>query len=1050
MSIYGNAVRRPITTIMIFVALLVLGGYSLRQLPIDFYPEIDFPAISVITTYSGASAADIETNVTRAIEDGLNTVSNLKDISSISRDNMSIVVCEFEWGTNLDEASNEMRDAISFTEQFLPEEVDKPALFKFSSSAMPILFFGVTAGESYEAIYNILDEKVVNPLNRIDGVGSVGLMGAPGREIQVDIDPRKMESYNVTVEMIAGVLNAENLNLPAGNLEMGMMDYPLRIKGEFPSSDVLDDIVLASFGGQTVYLKDVATIRDTIRDVSLDERLNGKTGMRIIIQKQSGANTVEVCREVNKMMPGLIETLPEDVEIITFFDSSEFIQDSINNLSSTLMFAAIAVILVVLFFLGRWRATFIVILTIPISLIVSFIYLFVSDSSINIIALSSLSIAIGMVVDDAIVVLENITKHVERGARPREAAIYATNEVWLAVIVTTLTVVAVFLPLTLIGGMTGELFRPLGFIVSITVVTSTISAISLTPMLASKMMKLRKKPGKVRKMSYDNTIGRFLDRLDNFYARSLRTALKFRWGTLIISLVIFAVSMGLAGGMGFEFMPEADQSSMTAAIELQTGLRVDETTKVARQIDAFIEENMPEAKFYYTSSGSDDQGGIMSLFMESGSHRININFTLTDMLERDRDVWELANALTAFLETIPEIVNFDVVPNGGMGGTTENNVVVEIYGYDFETTTLIANALADSVSGIPGATNVNVSRDPSKPQLDILPDREKMAQHGLNTYTMASAVRNRVEGPYMSRYREEGDEYDIVVRFVEEERSSLSNLEDIALMNMQNQVIRLGEVASIEETWSPPNIERKNRERMVQVSITPYKVPLNVMAMQVQSKIDALDIPPEVNVQMSGAVEDMQESMADLMLLLLLSLVLTYLVMASQFESMRMPFIIMFSIPFAFTGVVLAHIVTGTTMSVISMVGGVMLIGIVVKNAIVLVDYINLMRGRDYELTEAIIESGKSRLRPVLMTSMTTILGMLPLAMSTGSGSEIWSPMGIAVIGGLIFSTIVTLILVPVIYHMMMRRSAMRKKKVEYSFLNGNNNEGAIENHRKA
>ena len=1035
---------------MIFVALLVLGGYSLRQLPIDFYPEIDFPAISVITTYSGASAADIETNVTRAIEDGLNTVSNLKDISSISRDNMSIVVCEFEWGTNLDEASNEMRDAISFTEQFLPEEVDKPALFKFSSSAMPILFFGVTAGESYEAIYNILDEKVVNPLNRIDGVGSVGLMGAPGREIQVDIDPRKMESYNVTVEMIAGVLNAENLNLPAGNLEMGMMDYPLRIKGEFPSSDVLDDIVLASFGGQTVYLKDVATIRDTIRDVSLDERLNGKTGMRIIIQKQSGANTVEVCREVNKMMPGLIETLPEDVEIITFFDSSEFIQDSINNLSSTLMFAAIAVILVVLFFLGRWRATFIVILTIPISLIVSFIYLFVSDSSINIIALSSLSIAIGMVVDDAIVVLENITKHVERGARPREAAIYATNEVWLAVIVTTLTVVAVFLPLTLIGGMTGELFRPLGFIVSITVVTSTISAISLTPMLASKMMKLRKKPGKVRKMSYDNTIGRFLDRLDNFYARSLRTALKFRWGTLIISLVIFAVSMGMAGGMGFEFMPEADQSSMTAAIELQTGLRVDETTKVARQIDAFIEENMPEAKFYYTSSGSDDQGGIMSLFMESGSHRININFTLTDMLERDRDVWELANALTAFLETIPEIVNFDVVPNGGMGGTTENNVVVEIYGYDFETTTLIANALADSVSGIPGATNVNVSRDPSKPQLDILPDREKMAQHGLNTYTMASAVRNRVEGPYMSRYREEGDEYDIVVRFVEEERSSLSNLEDIALMNMQNQVIRLGEVASIEETWSPPNIERKNRERMVQVSITPYKVPLNVMAMQVQSKIDALDIPPEVNVQMSGAVEDMQESMADLMLLLLLSLVLTYLVMASQFESMRMPFIIMFSIPFAFTGVVLAHIVTGTTMSVISMVGGVMLIGIVVKNAIVLVDYINLMRGRDYELTEAIIESGKSRLRPVLMTSMTTILGMLPLAMSTGSGSEIWSPMGIAVIGGLIFSTIVTLILVPVIYHMMMRRSAMRKKKVEYSFLNGNNNEGAIENHRKA
>ncbi len=1023
---------------MIFVALLVMGIYSLNKLPIDFYPDIDFPAISVITTYSGASAADIETNVTRLIENNLNSVGNLKNISSVSRDNMSIVVCEFEWGTNLDEASNEMRDAISFAEQFLPEEVSKPALFKFSSSAMPIIFYGVTADESYPAIASILDEKIVNPLNRIDGVGSVGLMGAPGREIQVDIDPRKMESYNITVEMIAGVLNAENLNLPAGNIEMGMMDYPLRIKGEFSSSDVLKDIVLASFNGQTIYLKDVATIRDTVRDVPLDERMNGKKGMRIIIQKQSGANTVQVAKDIQAMMPSLIESLPDDIKITTFFDSSEFIVDSISNLSNTLMFAAIAVILVVLFFLGRWRATFIVILTIPISLIVSFIYLYISGSSINIIALSSLSIAIGMVVDDAIVVLENITKHVERGSRPREAAIYATNEVWLAVIVTTLTVVAVFLPLTLIGGMTGELFRPLGFIVSITVVTSTVSAISLTPMLASKMMRLRKAPKKIRKISYDNIIGRFLDWMDGFYERSLRVALRFRWGTLIIAFVIFLGSMAMAGRMGFEFMPEADQGSLTAAIELQTGLRVDETTKVARKIDAFIKEKIPEAEYYYTSSGSDDQGGIMSLFMEQASHRINVRLTLADLEKRDRDVWAIANLLTGYLETIPEIVNFNVVPNSGMGGTTENNVVVEIYGYDFETTSVIANALADSVRPIKGATNVNVSRDPSKPQLQIVPDREKMAQHGLNTYTLANAVRNRVEGPYMSKYREEGDEYDITMRFIKEERSSLSNLEDIALVNRNNQVIRLGEVATIEENWSPPNIERKNRERMVSVSITPYKVPLNKMAEEVQAKINAMEIPPEVNIQMSGAVEDLQDSMKDLMLLLLLSLILTYLVMASQFESMKMPFIIMFSIPFAFTGVILAHLLTGITMSVISMVGGVMLVGIVVKNAIVMVDYINLMRERGLELREAIVVSGKSRLRPVLMTSLTTILGMLPLAMSTGSGSEIWSPMGIAVIGGLVFSTLVTLLLIPVVYHMMLRRSDERKKAVEYDFLNGN------------
>ena len=951
---------------------------------------------------------------------------------------MSIVVCEFEWGTNLDEASNEMRDALSFAEQFLPEEVSKPALFKFSASAMPILFYAVTAEESYPAIATILDEKVINPLNRVDGIGSVGLMGAPGREIQVDIDPRKMESYNISVEQIAGVLNAENLNMPAGNLEMGMMDYPLRIKGEFPESAVLNNIVLASINGQTIYLSDVATVMDTIRDMSFDERMNGKTGLRIIIQKQSGANTVQVCSDVKELMPELMTSLPEDIEMTLFFDSSEFIEGSINNLTNTLMFAGIFVILVVLFFLGRWRATFIVILTIPISLIVAFIYLYISGSTINIISLSSLSIAIGMVVDDAIVVLENITKHVERGSRPREAAIYATNEVWLAVIVTTLTVVAVFLPLTLIGGMTGELFRPLGFVVTITVVTSTLSAITLTPMLASKLMRLRKKPVKVRTFSYDNSIGRLLNGLDNFYEKTIRWALRFRVIVLVGALIIFLGSMAIAGKLGFEFMPEADQGSMTAAIELQTGLRVDETTKIARKIDGWLEEKMPEVLFYNTSAGSDDQGGMMSLFFESGSHRINYNMMLAPQEARKRNVMDLADAMRQYLETIPEIVNFDVVPNGGMGGTTQNNVVVEIYGYDFEATSAIAYALADSVATIHGATNVNVSRDPTKPQLQIVPDREKMAQHGLNTYTLANAVRNRVEGPYLSRYREEGNEYDIVLRFMEEERNAISDLDDIAIQNMNGNVIRLSEVAGIEEHWSPPNIEHKGRERIVTVAITPYKVPLNVLAEQVQAKIDSMDIPPEINVEMGGAVEDMMESMMDLMLLLVLSLVLTYLVMASQFESLKMPLIIMFSIPFAFSGVVLAHMVTGITMSVISMVGGVMLVGIVVKNAIVLVDYINLMRDRGYELREAIVMSGKSRLRPVLMTSLTTILGMLPLAMSTGDGSEIWSPMGIAVIGGLIFSTVVTLILIPVIYQMMHRRGEKRKKSVEYDFMNGN------------
>ncbi len=1040
MSIYGNAVRKPITTIMIFIAVVVLGGYSLKQLAIDFYPELEFPAISVLTMYDGASAADIEANVTDPIENNLNTISDLKNITSVSRDNQSVITLEFEFGKDLDEATNEIRDALNFVEPFLPEEVSKPAIFKFNSAMMPILYYAVTAKESYPALEQILEEKIINPLNRVDGIGQVGMNGAPGREILIDIDPMKMEGYNLSVEMVAGMLNAENMNMPAGSIEMGMMDYPLRVTGEFKESYEIGNIVLASFNGQNIYLSDIASVRDTIRDMTFVENINGEAGLRIFIMKQTGANTVKIANDVKEMLPQLIETLPPDVEISMFFDTSEFITGSINNLTNSLLFAAIFVVLVVLFFLGRWRATFIIILTIPIALIVAFIYLFVTDNSINIISLSSLSIAIGMVVDDAIVVLENITKHVERGARPREAAIYATNEVWLAVIVTTLTVLAVFLPLTLMGGLTGMMFKQLGFVVSITVATSTVAAITLTPMLASKLLKLRNKPKKTWALSYSRTIDRFLNWLNKIYAGTLQGALKVRWLIVLGAVVILIGSIILAKDMGFVLFPEADEGQLSAQIELPTGTRADEAYVIADKVDHFLTENYPEVELLSTSAGADDKGGIMAIFMESGNHIININAILVDQEERDRDVWEISEGLRDYLGTIPEIVNFIVTPNGGGmgGGMMSNNIAIEIFGYDFAKTSRIARELADSLLLLEGASNVAVSRDPSKPELQIIPNREKMAIHGLNTYAIANAVRNRISGPFMRKYRESGNEYDIVIRFEEEERNSISDIESILLTNQQGQAVRLKEVADIVENWVPPNIEHKRKQRMVTVTTAPYKVPLNVLSVQIESIIDNMDIPDDVYIESGGAIEDMMESMKDLMLLFLLCITLVYIVMASQFESLKMPFIIMLSIPFAFTGVILAHLAVGITMSIVSMIGGVMLIGIVVKNAIVLVDYINLMRDRGYELKEAIILSGRSRLRPVLMTSFTTMLGMLPLALSTGDGSEIWSPMGISVIGGLIFSTFVTLILIPVIYHLFTRKRDKRKAIQEYEFMNGN------------
>lgn len=1035
MSIYKSAVNKPITTFMVFTAIVVMGIYSLVQIPVDLYPEMDPPFISVMTTYVGANAGDIEANVTKQLEDALNSVDKMKEITSTSSDNLSIVNLEFEWGTNLDEATNDIRDVVDRIIDFLPEGVERPTIFKFNTSMMPIVFYAVTAKESYPGLEKLLDEKIINPLNRIEGIGSIGMMGAPRRVVYVDADPRQLDAYNLTIEQIGNLIAAENMNMPSGNVKMGSLDYQLRVQGEFTGSSVIENIVVGNMAGKPVYIRDVATVRDSIKDLSLDEKINGEQGLRMFVMKQSGANTMKVAREVRKNVDELQKQLPPDVKINLIMDTSDFIKGSINNLSETLMWAFIFVGLVVLFFLGRWRATFIIILTIPISLIVAFLYLYITGNSINVISLTSLSIAIGMVVDDAIVVLENITRHVERGATPREASIYATNEVWLAVIITTMVVVAVFFPLTLVGGMTGVIFNQLGWIVTITIVTSTLAAISLTPMLSSKMLRLRPKKQNPGRFSYANTIERALNYIDNFYEKTLRWVLRHKTFTMITSLGVFVGSMFLFNFIGTDFMPESDESSVTVSIELQTGLRVEETLKTTRYVERVFREKFPEIQIMSASSGSDDEGSMFSLFTTTGSNMINFMMRLNDVEERSRSVWDIADEMRAEIGKLPEVVNFTVsTSNQGMGGTS-NTVDVEIFGYDFDVTNALAEEVRQRLVSVPGAIDVQVSRKKDKPELQFALDREKLALHGLTTAQVSTYIRNRVSGLITSRYKEEGEEYDIRIRFQEEFRNSITDLEEITIVTPTGSRIKLKELGEVKEYWSPPNIEHKRRERIVTVTAKPDKVALGVLATNIQTAISDLDIPQGVMLNVGGAYEEQQESFMDLGLLMILSIILVFIVMASQFESFAMPFVIMFSIPFAFTGVALALFITGTTLSLVAALGAVLLIGIVVKNGIVLVDFTNLMRDRGYELYEAIAISGKSRLRPVLMTAATTILGMLPLALSTGEGSEIWRPMGITVIGGLVFSTIVTMVVVPVMYGILARHGERNKRsKLEKQF----------------
>jgi hydrophobic/amphiphilic exporter-1 (mainly G- bacteria), HAE1 family len=1035
MSIYSASVKRPVTTILIFVALMVVGIYSLVQLPVDLYPEIELPYVVVYTTYPGASASDIESNVTRPLENTLNSVSNLKEITSKSSDATSVIFMNFEYGTSLDEASNDIRSAISFVERYLPTDCEKPTIMKFNSSMMPIAFYTITAKESYNGLEKILDERIVNPLNRIEGVGSVALSGVPGRKVYIDVDPRKMEAYNLTIEQIGNILRAENLNMPAGYIEMGKTDYPLRIQGEFPESDVVKNIVVSSYNGNNVYLKDVAEIRDTIRESKLDTKINGLKGMSMYVQKQSGGNTVKVTREIDKRLAELKQELPPDVKIDKLFDSATFIKDSISNLTETLMYAAIFVILVVLFFLGRWRATFIIILTIPISLIVAFIYLFVSGASINIISLTSLSIAIGMVVDDAIVVLENITKHIERGSRPREAAIYATNEVWLAVIVTTLTVVAVFFPLTFVKGLTGVLFKQLGMSVTITIVTSVFAAITLTPTLSALLLKWYPINRNAAWYTYDGSIRKGLDWMDHFYEKTLRWALHHKRVTVFIAAVVFAGSMFLFKFIGTEFFPQTDESRVTVSIQLQTGTRVEETSKISDMLNDRIRKKYPEVTIMSSSAGYDDQGGFASIFSAQGTHTISFNLHLVPVKERKKSSFEIADEIRKDLATVPEVIDYKVSTSDNMGSFGGSTVDIEVYGYDIAQTNIVAEQLASRIKNVKGAKDVTISRDKSKPELQIIFDQNKMIANGLNTAMVSTAVKNRVDGLTATKLRQYGDEYDIVVRYKRSSTSTLTDIQNIGVMNATGQLIRLGEIAQIKEYWAPPTIERKRKERIVTVSFTPYKESLTTLQTEVQNIINTTPLPAGVMVQISGAIKDQMESFMDIALLMVISLILVYLIMASQFESLKMPFIIMFSIPFAFSGVALALFLTHTTLSVISAIGAVMLIGIVVKNAVVLVDFINLMRERGLELYEAIALSGRSRLRPVLMTSATTILGMLPLAMSAGSGSELWSPMGVAVIGGLVFSTLVTLVIVPVVYAVFAKRGERNKHLADYKEL---------------
>lgn len=1029
MSIYRSAVKKPVTTALIFVAFAVFGIFSLMNTSLANFPDFDANVVLVMSSYPGASASDIENNLTKVLENTLNSVADLKDITSRSKENVSIVVLEFEYGTDIDEACNNIRDKLDLVNSSLPDGASVPVLFKFGADDMPVLILSAKADKSLMGLDKILDDKLVTPLGRVKGVGTVSVSGAPEREIHVYCDPNKLEAYGLSVSGISQIIAAENRNVPSGTIDIGAESFTLRVEKEFKDPSELLDIVVSTKNGQTVYLRDVANVVDGLEEKSQEAFTNGERAAMIAIQKQSGANTVNVIKSVKQKLKTIEPTLPSDVKITTVVDSSTNILNTLNSLKETIIITLLVVMLVVYIFLGRWRATFIIVLSIPIALLGSLIYLYATGNTLNIISMSALSIAIGMVVDDAIVVLENVSTHLERGEKPTEAAVHGTSEVGISVIASTLTMLCVFLPLTMVSGMAGIMFKQLGWIVSIIMIISTTAALTLVPMLCSRILSNKPKNGKLHRAIFDN-VEKFLDKISNGYAKIIGWAMHHRKTVIFSALGIFIVVLVLLGpGLKSEYFPHSDEGRLTVSIELPVGTEQTVTGEFAKNFSDRLRSEIPEIQVLQYRFGQASTDNVFGSIQSNGSYIISMNVNLGSMEDRKRSSSEIADIIRKDLREYPEVKKGTVTEGmGGVGGAS--SITLEIYGYDFDETDRVAKEIQGKMLKNENFTQVVLSRDDYTPEYQVDFDRTKLALNGLNSTTAAAAFSAAMNGSVGSYYREEGDEYNIRVIYDKSFRSSVEDIENIVVYTPAGKAVRIKDLGTVVEAKVPPTIERKNRERYITVTgIVSDGHALSEAVAATNAIIKTTDIPNNITTDISGDFEDQQSMFLNLVVLMVLIIILVYMVMASQFESFMSPFVIMFSVPFAFTGVILGLWATNTALGVMAMIGIIILLGIVVKNGIVLIDYTILMRERGMSVIDASITAARSRLRPILMTTLTTVLGMVPMAVGRGEGSEMWRSLGMTVCWGLTISTLVTLILIPTLYCSLATAQEKRKAK---------------------
>lgn len=1022
MNLPEMGVKKAVTTAMIFIGIIIMGGVSLSRLGLDMLPDIEIPTIMVITTYQGAGPEEVETRITRIAEDRLSTVEDIDSIEATSREGISLLTLMFHWGADLDNAVNNIRDQLDIIKPALPDDADDPIIFKFDIAMIPALVYGVSADEAtYPHLKKMLEDEIAIPLESVPGVASVTVSGGLERAILVELDSQRLRAYNLSTTQIINALRMENLSSPGGNIRTGSMDYIVRVPAELKTQEI-ESVVVAYNNGTPIRIQDVATVKDDFKEVTQESLINRRPGLILMVQKESGANTVNVCKSVFAKMKTLKNNLPSNVEFTLVLDSSDQIIKSINNLRNSLLTGGILVILVILLFLGSLRSSLIIATSIPVSLIATFIFLYMAGYTINILSLSALAIAIGMVVDASIVVYENIYRHIENGQEIQKASIVGGSEVAGAMTASVMCIVAIFIPVIFAGGLAAVFFKQLAYVCSIAIIASLLTALTLIPMLNSKNLASKKEKSMTDKKDLSTKLmlftNKWFTKLENTYENALKKALRHRKRVIFTSLAVFLVSLFMIRFVGSDFIPQQDEGRLSFSITLPVGTRFEKTGEVTKAVEDIVYREIPELKMTRTSWGVGASGGIATLMGgEQASHIGNITVALVDKSERRRTPQQIAHDMSDKLNIFPDAeVKYSAASMSGamLGGG--HPLSVEVRGHDLNHAKDISLRVANTLENIDGVTDVTISRKEGRPELQVLIDRERASLLGVNAATISSILTTYFQGSVATFYREAGDEFDILVQLKPEDRSTIEDLKNILVPLPNGGQVPLSQVATVVKETGPIAIERAGRERTVKVEGDIYGRDLGSIVHEAREKLSTIKMPPGFSLYFSGDYQEQQKAFKSLGFALILGIILVFMIMASQFESLIDPFVIMFAIPFSFIGVVWALLLTRNTLSLISFLGLIMIVGMGVQTGIVFVSFIKQLREEGTELLTAVVKAGKLRLRPVIMTTLTTVFGILPMALSRGEGSEIWVALGVSIIGGLLVSFIVTLFLIPILY----------------------------------